>query len=46
MPSITFESPAERHARRARQHRLILLCVLFFALGINFGAWGCALIIW
>jgi hypothetical protein len=46
MPSITFESPAERHDRRMRRHRLILICAVVFAAGINFGAWGCALIIW
>jgi cell division protein FtsB len=46
VPIISYESPAERHERRMRRRRLILLCLFFFALGINFGAWGCALLIW
>jgi cell division protein FtsB len=46
MPSLSYETANERHERRMRRRRLILLSAFFFALGINFGAWGCALIIW
>ena len=44
MPSISFETPAERYARRKRRRRQILLCAVFFFIGFNVAAWGCALI--
>jgi hypothetical protein len=44
MPSISWLTPAERVARRARRRRVLLLCSVSFLLGVSVAAFGCALI--